>query len=80
MRKLLNMFKRDENAYSVGRIIAVAAFFLFAGISLYLAVLNRTWGGYDTFSLSCVVYMLTQLGNKIVELRGVKIGGKNGNE
>ena len=75
MRKLLRMLEKDEKSLSIGRLCAVMAFLLFAGISIYLAILGRVWGNYEAFSVACVVYMLTQLGNKFVEMRGVKIGG-----
>lgn len=75
MRKLLRMLEKDEKSLSIGRLCAVMAFLLFAGISTYLAVLGRVWGNYEAFSVACVVYMLAQLGNKYVEMRGVKIGG-----
>lgn len=75
MRKLLRMLEKDEKSLSIGRLCAVMAFLLFAGISIYLAILGRVWGNYEAFSVACVVYMLAQLGNKYVEMRGVKIGG-----
>ena len=79
MRKFLRMLEKDENSLSIGRMCALLAFILFAGISIYLALLGRTWGNYEAFSVACVVYMLAQLGNKFVEMRGIKIGvGKDG--
>lgn len=79
MRKLLNMLKKDDNTISVGRLCAVLAFLLFAGVSLYLAILVKTWGNYEAFAMACVSFMVAQLGNKYVETRMVKIGGeKNG--
>ncbi len=76
MSKLLNMLKKDEETISIGRLCAVAAFLLFSGVSLYLAILCRTWGNYEAFTVACVTYMLAQLGNKAVELGRFKIGGK----
>lgn len=75
MRKFLRMLEKDEKTLSIGRLCAILAFLLFAGVSIYLAVLGRMWGNYEAFSVACVVYMLAQLGNKFVEMRGVKIGG-----
>lgn len=76
MRKLINMFKKDDTALSIGRVCAVGAFLAFIGISVYLAVIGRTWGNYEAFSVGCIGYIIAQLGNKYVEMRGVKIGDK----
>ena len=76
VRKLINMFKKDDTALSIGRVCAVGAFLAFIGISVYLAVIGRTWGNYEAFSVGCVGYMIAQLGNKYVDMRGVKIGVK----
>lgn len=73
MCKLLNMLKKDENAYSIGRLCAVLAFILFCGVSLFLAVTGKTWMNYESFAMACVAFMLAQLGNKYVETRGLKI-------
>lgn len=37
MRKLLNMLKKDDNAYSVGRICAVIGFAVWVLVTLWLA-------------------------------------------
>ena len=76
VRKLINMFKKDDTALSIGRVCAVVAFLAFIGISVYLAVIWRTWGNYEAFSVGCIGYIIAQLGNKYVEMRGVKIGEK----
>ncbi len=76
MRKLINMFKKDDTALSIGRVCAVGAFLAFIGISVYLAVIGRTWDNYEAFSVGCIGYIIAQLGNKYVEMRGVKIGDK----
>lgn len=78
-KSLLNMLKKDENAYSIGRLCAVLAFFLFTGVSIYLAAGAKTWGNYEAFSVACVSFMLAQLGNKYLETRMFKItrGDKN---
>lgn len=76
MKNIINMMKKDDTALSIGRVCAVCTFLAFVGVSVYLAVVGRTWGNYEAFSIGCVGYMLAQLGNKYVELQGVKIGGK----
>lgn len=73
MRKLLNMLKKDENAYSIGRVCALIAFVLWAGLSLKLALLVETWGNYETLTMGMIALMLVQLGNKAIETRAFKI-------
>ena len=48
MRKLINMLKKDENAYSVGRICAVVGFVVWVLVTLWLAFFARTWGNYES--------------------------------
>ena len=75
MQKFLNMLKKDENSLSVGRFTAMAAFILWAGVSLYLAIKNVAWGIYEPFCLTVVALVLVQLGNKAIECRMFKITG-----
>lgn len=74
MRKFFNMLKKDENTLSVGRFIAVVAFIVWVGLSIYLAVLNKTWGNYEMFCLTVIAFVLVQLGNKAIECKVFKIG------
>lgn len=39
MRKLINMLKKNDNAYSVGRICAVVGFVVWVLVTLWLAFL-----------------------------------------
>lgn len=73
MCKILNMLKKDENAYSVGRVCALIAFLLWAGLSLKLALRVETWGNYETLTVGMIALMLVQLGNKAIETRAFKI-------
>ena len=73
MRKLLNMLKKDENAYSIGRVCALIAFILWTGLSLKLALRVETWGNYETLTMGMIALMLVQLGNKAIETRAFKI-------
>ncbi len=73
MRKLLNMIKKDENAYSVGRVCAVVSFLVWCSVSIWLAVFAKTWGNYESFTLGMVALLLVQLGNKAIETRAFKI-------
>ena len=80
MRKFLNMLKKDEDTISVGRFTAVAAFSLWAGVSLYLAIKNVAWGIYEPFCLTVVALVLVQLGNKAIEYRRFKVTNHNNKE
>nr|DAO96631.1 MAG TPA: hypothetical protein [Caudoviricetes sp.] len=73
MRKFLNMIKKDDNAYSVGRVCAVVSFIVWCGISIWLAAFARTWGNYEAFTLGMVALLLVQLGNKAIETRMFKV-------
>ena len=73
MRKILNMIKKDDNAYSVGRVCAVVSFIVWCGVSIWLAAFSRTWGNYESFTLGMVALLLVQLGNKAIETRAFKI-------
>lgn len=73
MRKLLNMIKKDENAYSVGRVCAVVSFLVWCGVSIWLAAFAKTWGNYESFTLGMVALLLVQLGNKAIETRAFKV-------
>ena len=73
MRKLLNMLKKDENAYSVGRICAVVGFIVWVVLSLYLGFFAKTWGNYVSCTLGMIALLLVQLGNKAIETKAFKI-------
>lgn len=73
MRKVLNMIKKDDNAYSVGRVCAVVSFIVWCGVSIWLAAFARTWGNYESFTLGMVALLLVQLGNKAIETRMFKV-------
>ena len=69
MRKLLNMLKRNDNCISLGRLLAVIAFFLWVGVTVVSVALNRYWQGYETLTIASITFLLVQLGNKVVESR-----------
>lgn len=73
MRKLINMLKKNDNAYSVGRICAVIGFAVWVVVTLWLAFFARTWGNYEAFTLGMVALLLVQLGNKAIETRMFKV-------
>lgn len=80
MRKLLNMLKKDENAYSVGRICAVVGFVVWVLVTLWLALFARTWGNYESCTLGMVALLLVQLGNKAIETRMFKVKSEERND
>ena len=55
---------------------AVLAMVLFIVVSLYLGFTVKTWGNYDTFAWVCLAFVIVQLGNKAIETKAFKIGGK----
>ncbi len=67
----LNMMKKNDNAYSVGRLGAVVSLFLWWIVSLYLAYLCKTWDNYDTFTWGVMGINFVQLCNKTVEVVGM---------
>lgn len=73
MRKIINMLKKNDNAYSVGRICAVVGFIVWVLVTLWLAFFARTWGNYESCTLGMVALLLVQLGNKAIETRAFKI-------
>ena len=80
MRKLLNMIKKDENAYSVGRVCAIVSFLVWCGVSIWLAAFAISWGNYESFTLGMVALLLVQLGNKAIETRAFKISSEEVNK
>ena len=79
MRKLINMLKKNDNAYSVGRICAVIGFAVWVVVTLWLAFFARTWGNYEAFTLGMVALLLVQLGNKAIETRMFKVKSEERN-
>ena len=73
MRKIINMLKKNDNAYSVGRICAVIGFAVWVLVTLWLAFFARAWGNYESCTLGMVALLLVQLGNKAIETRAFKI-------
>lgn len=79
MRAFINMLKKDENAFSIGRVCALIGFFLWVGVTVFLVALGRTWGHYDTLTMGVFSFLLVQLCNKVLESRlfSVKAGVEN---
>lgn len=73
MRKLLNMLKKDDTAYSIGRVCALVSFILWCGVTVWLAAKVQTWSNYETCTFGMVAMLLVQLGNKAIETRMFKV-------
>jgi hypothetical protein len=80
MRKLINMLKKNDNAYSVGRICAVVGFVVWVLVTLWLAFFAHTWGNYESCTLGMVALLLVQLGNKAIETRAFKVSSEQLNK
>ena len=80
MRKLINMLKKNDNAYSVGRICAVVGFVVWVLVTLWLAFFAHTWGNYESCTLGMVALLLVQLGNKDIETRAFKVSSEQLNK
>jgi hypothetical protein len=80
MRKIINMLKKNDNAYSVGRICAVIGFAVWVLVTLWLAFWARTWGNYESCTLGMVALLLVQLGNKAIETRAFKVSSEEVNK
>lgn len=75
MNKFLNMLKKNETAYSIGKVLAVVSFSVWVVISIVSFILNRHWEGYETFTIATISFTLIQLCNKTFESRLFKVGG-----
>lgn len=73
MRKLLNMLKKNDTAYSIGRVCALISFVVWCGVTIWLAAKVQTWGNYETCTMGMVAMLLVQLGNKAIETRTFKV-------
>ena len=73
MRKLLNMLKKNDTAYSIGRVCALISFVVWCGVTIWLAAKVQTWGNYETCTIGMVAMLLVQLGNKAIETRMFKV-------
>lgn len=79
MKSLINMLKKDETAFSIGRVCSIISFLLWVGVTVFLVALNRSWIHYDTLTIGAFSFLLIQLCNKAIESRlfSVKAGDNN---
>lgn len=76
MCKLLNMLKKDDTAYSIGRVCALLSFVVWCSVTIWLAAKVETWGNYETCTMGTIAMLLVQLGNKAIETRLFKVSKK----
>ena len=70
------MLLYEDDCMSLTRVMAVACFFLFAAVSIYLVVRGASWSNYETFAtLTGGGGAVTQLGNKLINSRLNSIPG-----
>ena len=70
---MIEMLKECDKK-SLTRYICVTTLLLFAFITLYLLLLNRTWPHYDTFTFSTVPTVFAAiLGNKYISAKSSQI-------
>lgn len=64
MRSLINMLKKDDNAFSMGRVSAIWAVIQWSIVTLYLALLHIEWKHYDTLTYATIGYVVVVLCDK----------------
>lgn len=67
MKSLINMLKKDENAFSIGRVCALIGFVLWVFVTLYLVLFGKGWIHYDSLCICSFSFLLVQLCNKALE-------------
>lgn len=61
MKSLINMLKKDENAFSMSRVLALYSVVQWAVVTLYLAFLRLEWKHYDTLTYVTFGYVVVVL-------------------
>lgn len=69
MSSILELFQREDNALSMGRVFAAIAFLLWAVITVYLVIAGKRFEHYDTLTMASVGFLGGQLFNKAIEWR-----------
>lgn len=64
MRSLINMLKKDANAFSMGRVSALWSVIQWSLITWYLALRNIEWRHYDTLTYATIGYVVIVLCDK----------------
>lgn len=65
MERLFEVLREGE-FISLTRLLTTLGYIVFLGLSLYLAVTEKTWGNYGEFAFATGGAILVQLGNKYV--------------
>lgn len=69
MSTVLELFQREDNALSMGRVFAAIAFLMWAVITVYLVVAGKRFEHYDTLTMASIGFLVGQLFNKAIEWR-----------
>lgn len=77
MRSLINMLKKDENAFSMGKISAIWAVVQWSIVTLYLVFTGKTWAHYDTLTWATLGYETIVLCDKSWQSSMFSVRGKN---
>lgn len=64
MQKLINMLKKNDNAYSIARVLTIWESVLWSIITVFLVLTNREWKHYDTFTCSYIATLMVVLCDK----------------
>ena len=75
MRSLLNMLKKNENAYSMGRVCTLYAVLQWSIITLYLAFTGKVWQHYDTLTYATLGYVVIILCDKSFQSSAFSVRG-----
>ena len=76
MRKFLTLLEKNEKAISLGRFCSLISFLEWCVASAWLLFTCKACPIYEIFSIVVVVFLLTQLANKVLDIRGFKVTEK----
>lgn len=69
MQKFFDIFRREDDCISMGRICALVAFTVWVCGTIYLIIADRSWPGYETLTTGSIGFIIAQVGNKAVECK-----------
>jgi hypothetical protein len=77
MTALLEIFQREDNAISMGRVFAAIAFLMWVAITIYLVLAGKRFEHYDTLTMASIGFLVGQLFNKAIEWRATSMTSNN---
>lgn len=72
------MLKKNENAYSMGRVCTLYAVLQWSIITLYLAFTGKVWQHYDMLTYATVGFVVIILCDKTFQGVHFSVGNKGG--